>query len=136
MKNRRSIFKLIAGTACAAAMEITGARQHFFQIAGIDPAFTPDVGRAKITIFKTYIQEKTLENGASVFQFSDEEGLRWGPIFNSRKEASDAFLQTGFSTMRRQPETAWADNELSRLRKQMLLHTDLSQFVNRGQSTI
>lgn len=111
-------------------MEITGARQPFFQIAGVDPAFVPDGGYAKITIFKTYIQEKILENGTSIFQFSDEKGLRWGPIFTSQKEASDAFLQTGFSTMRRQPETAWADNELSRLRKRMLLHTDLSQFAS------
>ena len=98
-------------------MEITGARQPLFQIAGVDPTFTPDGVRAKITIFKTYIQEKTLENGAIIFQFSDEEGLRWGPIFNSQKEASDAFLQTGFSTMKRQPETAWKDNPLSQLPK-------------------
>lgn len=36
---RRSIFKLIAGAACAAVIELTGVRPAMPVVAGFNPAF-------------------------------------------------------------------------------------------------
>ena len=117
--NRRNIFKLIAGAACAAAMEIGMAKSSIFDVMPrlpVSETWTPLNGRA-ITTFHFYIQEKTSEKDGSVFQFSDDDGTRWGPIFSKMEEASDAVLQLGYTILKAQPTTDWKDNPLCRLPK-------------------
>jgi hypothetical protein len=109
--NRRNIFKLIAGAACAAAMEINGVSQRFFPIPG-DPLFSPP---PHSTITKYFIKELIFENNTKGFRFADESGVFVGPSFDTFEEAGNAFMGYGARSVLG-CIGAWHDTHLSKTR--------------------